>query len=273
MALIRKLFELYVFSSLHVALAVSALLLVSGVQLDLEISDQLLLFVFFSTAFSYNLIKYGLRLDRVQRDYTYLKPGIRVVTIASGLLAVAFAFYVFSSVWLVLIPSVLLTFLYGFPLRGKQTLRSLGWIKVLIVSLVWSIVTVLLPWAESQRPVETALLIIFAQRFLAVSILTIPFEIRDMDFDDRALGTLPQRFGVRGVKVLGTILAILYLVLEIIPKQSSMGNHLASVAFVLFALLLMWLANRTRSVFYAAFWVEGLPFFWLLMLFLFRSYG
>jgi len=51
MALIRKLFELYVFSSLHVALAVSALLLVSGVQLDLEISDQLLLFVFFSTVF------------------------------------------------------------------------------------------------------------------------------------------------------------------------------------------------------------------------------
>ena len=272
MALIKKLFELYVFSSLHVALVVSCLLLISGYQLDLNISDRLLLFVFFSTAFSYNLIKYGLRLDRVQGVYTNLLPGIRVVTTVSGLSAFVLAFFVFSSVWVVLIPAVLLTFLYGFPLRGKHTLRSLGWIKVLIVSLVWSLVTVLLPWVEGQRPAETALWIIFAQRFLAVFILTIPFEIRDMDFDDRTLGTLPQRLGVRGVKVLGTILAILYLALEIIPKQSSMANHLASVAFVLIALLFMWLATRTRSIFYTAFWVEALPVFWLLMLFLFRLY-
>ena len=114
---------------------------------------------------------------------------------------------------------------------------------------------------------------VFFERLLIVLILTIPFEIRDMDQDDRTLGTLPQRLGIKGVKILGTLLGVGYLLIDLLYHDTSTFEHLVSVAFVVLCLALMWGASKRRSPYYSSFWVESAPFFWLLLMYLGKAFS
>lgn len=266
MRLLKKLFRLYVFCSVHVGLVAGSLVLVSFIQMGLEVNCQLFFFVSFSTIFAYNIIKYGPGLNRNLGLLQKVRPALLLINTVAGGVAFLLSFFVLRSSWLILLPAVVLSFLYAFPLRGERTLRSLGWVKILIVSLVWAMVTVLLPWYEARQSLELVVWPFFLQRLLAVMVLTIPFEIRDMDQDDCTLGTLPQRLGIRGVKIFGTILVASYLLVGLSGPAAQPCEQLVSIIFIITCGGLMWGATKTRDPYYTAFWVESVPVFWLLLL-------
>ena len=72
-----------------------------------------------------------------------------------------------------------LTLLYVFPSINQKNFRSMAGVKVFIVALVWSALTVLVP-AYYANSVPTDLWICFTQRFFIVLALIVPFEIRDL---------------------------------------------------------------------------------------------
>jgi len=57
-------------------------------------------------------------------------------------------------------------------------------------------VTVLLPIIHSGYELTITVLLIILQRVIFIIILMIPFEIRDLKYDDENLKTLPQLIGV-----------------------------------------------------------------------------
>lgn len=269
-----KLFELYIKASLHVALAVTALALVTMYELGISADPYLLGFIFSSTVVSYNFTKY-LFVFTVGAD----RSGalLKRVGVFSALAFAVMCILLFRLPLDVLLLAAVfgaITIAYAVPIsEGRRNLRSIYGIKIAVIALVWAGVTVVLPvmnhGIESLPVLEVG--VESLQRLLFVAVLILPFDIRDYRYDDSELGTLPQLIGVRESKVLGIVLLISCVVLE------GILNPVYSASFVIFCLIAAVAAVMVRrsmmiqSRYFASFWVEGIPIFWALLLILFNT--
>ena len=113
----------------------------------------------------------------------------------------------------------LLSFAYSIPLlpfKNKRRLRDFGWVKILDLALVWTIVTSVLPilyWDKQliDFPYEIAL------RFVFIFTLCIAFDIRDMQTDINAgIYTLPNIIGLKNCYRLMDITIAIFAILSII---------------------------------------------------------
>lgn len=264
-----KLFELYIKSSLHVALAVCSLAYVTVLELKISPSPVLFGFIFSSTVVSYNLTKYGFI---VATDSISLGPLLRWI------IRITASFFVVMCVCLYYLPlNVILTALllgaitiaYAIPIsEGSRNLRNVYGIKIGVIALVWSGVTVGLPVIDYGPESASAftLAMELLQRFLFVAVLILPFDIRDYRNDDTTLGTLPQIIGIKNSKFLGLGLLISCLLLEwfLTPVLSPSF----SIFFLVVAItaLMVSRAMVIQSPYFASFWVEGIPVAWVILL-------
>ena len=188
---------------------------------------------------------------------------------------ILFLFFLFKVPKSVLIVSFLLgvlTLFYVVPFINKKNLRSFYGLKIFIVAMVWAGVTVIIPWYSFEDIVTTDLVLSFIQRFLWVLVLIIPFEIRDLKYDNPSLGTLPQQLGIKKTKFFG----ILFLVLVII-LQGFKDEITASFTIILFLMMLITVAfmlfsKKNQPKGFSAFWVEGIPVYWVALLLLMEHY-
>ena len=102
--------------------------------------------------------------------------------------------------------------------------------------------------------------------------LIIPFEIRDLKYDNPSLGTLPQQLGIKKTKFFG----ILFLVL-VIALQGFKDEITASFTIILFLIMLITaafviLSKKNQPKNFSAFWVEGVPIYWIGLLLLMEHY-
>ena len=119
-----------------------------------------------------------------------------------------------------------------------------------------------LPAVAAEMALDWDIMVGLAQRFLMVLVLMLPFEIRDLDYDDPELRTLPQRFGYPRTKILGAAGMVVFFLLTFMKDHLThlevLGKGL--VFFVLGGLLLV--TKRNQSQFFSSFWVESVPIFW-----------
>jgi len=262
-------FNRYVNSSVHVAFAVCSLVGVTCLEFDINSTISLLGFVFFATVTGYNFVKYAAVFIKKYRDlYFYLK----VTQLFS---VIAMLYFSFQLSWTVLAffgSFAILTFLYAIPLLKNKNLRNFTGIKITIVAFVWAGVTVLMPIVNEGVLLDSVIYLTFFQRFLLVFVLTLPFEIRDLQYDDSTLETLPQRIGVKKTKIIGAVILVLVLLIELF-KDSSTLNYLVSLGIISIVLLVFLLnANNKQSKFFSSFWVESIPVFWFLILLFLNTY-
>jgi 4-hydroxybenzoate polyprenyltransferase len=92
----------------------------------------------------------------------------------------------------------------------------------------------------------------------------IPFEIRDISNDNESMKTIPQVFGVRGAKMIGTMMLFGVVILSYFLSLQSYDMIPTLIACAL-ALGCLWKSTIQQSTYYASFWVEALPMVWLLM--------
>lgn len=269
MKVIKGIFHFYIHSSIHVALSVVSLVLITCAYLRLEWDLTLLLFVFFASVSGYNFIKYATVAG--WKHYS-LNPMLRAIQIFSFLSFLGMCRLVFMMplhVIYLLIVSFLLVFAYVFPLRGKN-FRSIPYFKIPIVALVWAMVTVFLPQIYEDNRIETQTVILFVQRFLLIAVLMLPFEIRDLKFDELKLHTVPQLIGVKNTKLLGVVLLAVIIFIELFFLESRFVWIACFVYFLTAAFLLN--AKKNQSFYYTAFWVEAIPVFWIGLIILGQMY-
>ena len=260
MKLISYLFRVYVKSSVHIALGVSALLYISMNSHKLAYERSLYQFSFFGSIIAYNFIKYGLEVKRYIIKSTKVMIPLVVLSIISALMALWALFeFSYNQTVLILILGILI-YLYTIPfIPSWSNFRNLSRIKIYIVALVWAGITSLLPLIdESIQSIGLE----FLQRFVFVLILMIPFEIRDLNYDDASLKTLAQSFGIKGVKLLGVALVIIWIII-------SLYLQLLPNIFVLFTGMLLVLAllfsKKESNRLYTEFWVESIPIIYALI--------
>lgn len=244
MQILRKILDFYIYSSLHVGIAVFCL-----TQISFPKPTEYSYLVFFGTIIGYNFLKF----------FPWRKLHFSINSLQSRILIVnCFAligfFYFFTKqnieIQLKLFLAFLFVLLYPF-------VRKKGWLKLFFVAFVVSYVTVYIPH-ESNSEIKWH----FIQRFLLLSSLMVPFEIIDSSTDAPSLQTLPQKFGIKRTKEVGYLLVGLYCLLSFYLQNSFYLFFMYAFPTV----VAIYFSSTKRSWYYSSLWVESIPIFWWLIL-------
>lgn len=272
MRLAQNFFQFYIYSNMHVAFAVSCLCMITGVVFEINV-DNSALFMGLSTFFSYNGIRY------FKYQSSQLRPQLNLwfssnITILLLLNVLAFLgmcllFYSLLSATLVLFlfPFIVITAAYMLPIsyKNKKTaLRKVPGLKIFLISVTWASLVVGFPMVANTVSFGLFEGGYFLLVCVYVFVLTLPFDIRDLDFDTDALKTIPQLLGVFRTKILGVVLLLLCILLFLIYFHFDIWFSFSASAMCLLVLLIISSTNQPR--FYASFLVEGIPIFHYLVL-------
>lgn len=271
MQLLKRIFDFYINGSIHVALAVYALVRMTFHFFHIAYDEPMALFAFFGTIVGYNFVKYD-ELARAKKvKWTGQLKAIVGLSVVSFLVAACCFFYLERSTQLVAVGFLAMTMLYTLPVFPKLgNARNWAGVKIYIVAFCWAGITLFLPIINAGLPLSHDVWLKFCQRFLLVIILILIFEIIDLKNDDLSLQTVPQKLGIRKTKFLILFLLIPFYSLEFLKSdfqpQQLWINLILIVVIALFALF----ASPKRSGYYTSFWVESIPFFWWMMVFFFN---
>ncbi|MEC3906876.1 hypothetical protein VOI54_07585 [Tamlana sp. 2201CG12-4] len=271
MKFLQQLFSFYINSSIHVALSVYALTWITLMELNLNYNTPVLYFVFYAAITGYNFVKYfGIAKFRHRRLANWLKL-IQMLSLVCFLLMCFYAIQL-QMITLILIGLfAVLTFLYAIPLLSKRqrTLRSISGLKIYIIALVWTGVTVFLPLIDQGFDFTTDSILLGVQRFVYIIVLMLPFEIRDLKYDSLSLITIPQKLGIQKTKGLGAMLLVIIFFLEYFKNDIELERLIPFVITMGVTMVLLFNSKINQSKYYCSFGVEALPILWLVLLFIF----
>lgn len=149
----------------------------------------------------------------------YHQPVYAVIA-GAGVLMAALSIPVLSA-HMVIALAVLgfISFAYTLPIlpfKNKKRIRDIGWLKILSLTLVWTIVTSVLPMLFWHRtiinyPIEILL------RLLFIFVLCIIFDLRDVQADKISnINTLPHIIGIANCYRLMNAALLLFCVLGVV---------------------------------------------------------
>ena len=158
----------------------------------------------------------------------------------------------------------LITFFYGMPLKwvASKSLRKISGLKIYIIAFVWAATTAFLPQLQSGLDLFQIDYMWILERFVFIFILMLPFEIRDMNFDDLKLSTIPQSIGLSNTKKIGYLGVLLLFVSSIFAHDFNEVEFFSSLMTLLLLVFFLIKSSPKRSRYFTAFWVEALPIFW-----------
>ena len=269
MQFLKKIFNFYIFSNVHVALGVFCLTKITlfgyGVQ-----GNTSAFFVFFSTIISYNFIRYYRVADIVSWFSDWMnskKSEIFILIIISLVFIGIFAVELKLKAILWLLPFVLCTFFYVVPIPiFKESLRKIPGIKLFLIAISFAGATVLFPLVQNDIAIGYNEWIIFIQRFLFVVLITIPFDIRDLNCDDKSMKTLPQSIGIKNAKIIGVLFGLNFIILEFFKEPVVYAQVVIILIVTFTSSLFLIKANKIQTKYYSAFWVEAIPIFWWMLI-------
>jgi hypothetical protein len=270
MRLFRTIFNLYIQSSIHVAFAVTSLAGVTLLKFDVPFKPIVLLFIFFGAVVGYNFVKYTKLANLHHLEMTPYIKSIRFFSAGCFFILIYIAFQLPFSVLTAGAGFGALTILYAYPFYAGKNLRTLKGTKIYVIALVWAGVTVILPLLTHHCLNIPDVILEFIQRFLFVIALTLPFEIRDLKFDEPELNTIPQLLGIKITRWLGA--GLLFLVLILSPFKTAIQMDDLAVMALITAITAgsVFYAKKEQSEHYASFWVEGIPILWFILLWILK---
>lgn len=273
---LKQVFDFYINSSIHVALAVVSLSWLTLLEFKVLMDTNLLYLIFFASVTGYNFVKY---FGLAKFHHRSLANWLKLIQVFSFFSFILMCFYALKLEFQTLIYISLfgiITFLYAIPfipkrflLDEKLNLRKIGGLKIYIIALVWTGVTVGLPLINNGVFFSYDIIIYIIQRFVFIIVLILPFEIRDLQFDSVKLSTLPQKIGEHKTKIIGVILLMFFFCLEFLKSEVEVKSVITLLIVVLITLILLMRAKISQSKYYSSFWVEGVPILWLLLVILF----
>lgn len=262
MMFLKKIFDFYISSSIHVAFATYAFILLSFTTLNSSYDYDVAHFGFFGTIAAYNIIKYfsfyRLNKQQVSKKFQY----IFLLSFSAFIAAIYYFIQTKAEVQLVAILALFITLLYGFSFFERLN-SGRNWVgfKIFLVALSWTLVTFFLPVAALDIAINEIIVLQALQRFVLIYALMCIFEIIDLQFDTIALQTLPQRLGIAKTKKLGYFLLFLFMWIDSMIQNEI---HFLNLFFVLVIVFFLYFSNEKRSKYYSSFWVESIPIFWWL---------
>lgn len=281
--MLRKLADLIVFPNLFVAFAVACLTLETSLLTTGNPDLKYPSFVFFATLFLYNFHRvYKMRANTVvglQDRHRWVISNRMLfysvfVLSAVGLAITTFAFLSFETI-LLLLPVAVVSFGYSLPVfrwkNKRSRLRDIPGLKIILISFVLAWVTLLIPFfyydlvSMSERDFYyfsyAQLGLGMLVRMLFIFAITVPFDIRDMDYDrEQNVRTIPVVLGVRKSKAIALMALVVHIILVLLLVDLYGGywkTGLALIASAVVAAIAIILTQKKRSEYFFTFLVEG----------------
>lgn len=266
---LKKILNFYIHGSIHVALAVYALVRMTFHFFHIDYNAPMAFFAFFGTIVGYNFVKYD-ELVRAKKLKLNFERKVIVGLSFVSFLATGYCFFQLSfNAQLLTLFFLGLTVLYTLPVFPKMgNARNWAGIKIYIVAFCWAGITLCLPIINAGLPFNNDVWLKFCQRFLLVIILILIFEIIDLKTDHPSLQTVPQKIGIKKTKWLNLLLLIPFYCLEFFKSDFQIIQLWINLILIIVLALFTLFANPKRSEYYTSFWVESIPFFWWLLVLL-----
>lgn len=275
---IISIIDFFLFSNLYIAIASAALTIETIIFFDIP-DFRFVFFVFFSTLFLYSfhrIYRLGKRSEKELKEKRHSWIRQHPVLFYSVLFLAFFAlcylilFYLQFKTIFFLLPVALVSFGYSIPFlktdKGLVRLRDVYGLKIFLISFTLSYVTVILPIVNyyDSLPISVdSILFVFLRRMLFVFAITVPFDIRDMEYDVRnSIKTFPIIFGVNRAKGIAIGALITFSLLVVVQYAWSVDMNI----FRAFALLIsatisslvILKTNSSRSEYFYLFGLEGM---------------
>ena len=276
---IKKIAEFILFSSIFIAACAVSLCIETNVLLDISLNSfSFYCFVFGATLVQYNL-HYSMKKVAVKNSerlsWTLRNKNLHFILLITGCLLILFSFFSFHlQHFLILGVLGCIAFLYSFPFLPfgkKKRIKDYGYIKIITLSLLWTLVTVWLP--VSNLSVNAGLFaFVFVKRFIFMFILCLLFDVRDIEIDDKEnIKTLAVMLGKKKSYSLSYFLLVLFVGLSVI--QYFFYPQMVFLLAMLVSSVLTWviieLTKKTNSDFIYLAGVDGMMLVQAVLVYLF----
>ena len=261
----KLFFDYYINSSLHVSFCIICYIITINLINQIHVNWQDIAFVFFTTFFSYNFIKFNETLTSINKPVSVLLKNFFFKALISLVISLYLFFDLSTSKKIFVIIISIVTVLYTIPLISNYTLRSNPILKILTVAFCWTMLIVVFPFfgvLDFFNLVYYSFLI-----FYLVTAQMIPFEIRDIIKDKDLIKTIIHNYGIKNSKNIGYCILTLAMLLTIIVCCFSENFVLknSTLIVILITAILVSLSDEKQNKYYSSFIVESVPIYWLLV--------
>lgn len=200
-----------------------------------------------------------------------------VIIIGALLASIFFFFQLSSTLWVGIVMATLLGGLYPIPYAlGKWSgIRHMAGLKLFMIALIWTAITSFLPMVEAGMLSDKQAWIHLFQRFLFVTAITIPFDIRDTQVDHPKIETIPHKFGINRARkiILGLGLLIeCSLLVQYFSHALSGWVFLALFIGIEISMVLSYRSYPIKRDLYYSFLIEGSPILMFLLVYIFQYF-
>jgi 4-hydroxybenzoate polyprenyltransferase len=216
----KKAWELILFGSIFIASCAVAFCMETNILLGLPLNSfSFYGFVFGATLVQYNLhylaktiaVKDSIRLVWSQRNKT-----IHLILLIIGIILILFSFFSFHlRHFIVLLCLGCVAFLYSFPFLPfgkKRRIKDYGFLKIITLALLWTLVTVWFP-VNNMRYDPYLFLFVFVKRFVFMFVLCLLFDVRDIEIDSKEkINTLAVMIGKKKAYSVSYLLLIVFVI-------------------------------------------------------------
>mgnify|MGYP001381706824 CR=1 FL=1 len=249
---------------LSLCLSSEFILLNSKISFPSKVSQ----FVFFASIFTYNFQRIvRLKLLEIHPKKDWIKINKSFIYIIM-IIAVIISLYFFinfknTATQIIIVLCGLLSVLYPF------ILRSIPFLKIFIISFVWTLSTMFLVVVENEIPLNNNIILHLVSRFLFVFAICIPFDIRDLKHDNIRIKTLPIVFGVSKSRLIAFSSLLIAMIISVFQSLTNYLNTEFLVSFMVLFVIAAILINKSdekKPNFFFSFWIESLSIFLYLFL-------
>lgn len=146
------------------------------------------------------------------------------------------------------------SFCYSLPFSGLG-LRTIPFLKLFLIAFVWAGSSIGLLLVVHHSLIQHQLL--FTSVFFFVIGITVPFDIRDRNTDEKGLKTIPQVIGLIPSKVFSVLSLVLSFVLFYFEFNEWNFGVIAWLIASLIAIFLVVNSSEKKSETYYSFWMES----------------
>ncbi len=261
--LFKKALENIIFSNLLVSISIGTLCY--GICYQLKIPNKLWYgsFVFSSTLLTYNfqrLIKSNQIIQNPTNHILWVqthKKNLSILFFSSSILCLVSFLKVYNwgfiSVFILSI-SMVISLLYVYKFKDKS-LRDIPHLKIHLIAIIWVVAIGIFELLNEQNFKFENWLFVLAHYFYIIAV-TIPFDIRDLKYDDSNQRTIPQVFGIKKAKIISVLFLIIYF-LTAINQQQNLIKNTPFISVIVYTIILVIAVSKNRNEFHYSGLIEG----------------
>ncbi len=245
--------------------------LVFSIPFDFK-NNSYLLFVLLSTYLQYNVQRgYMLKpANQFTERSQWLAKHRKTLMISVGLCLIVVLFLCNNLSYLsigIMVGAELVSTLYYLP---PFNFRKYGYIKPILISLIWVISCGLVPLIENNLLTENSIWFLVSQ-FCFITTLCILFDVKDAEEDFlNGINTYANAFGIKTIKSICIALMLIYFLCFWFFNHPTLPVLLMTGITGAITIGSIILTNEKKHSFYYYLWIDGLMIVQALSFFLYR---